>query len=141
MAVPLPCIVAYTHGTRGGFLLRQGDVAKSKPRAPHGMRQQSYSCNPVFCSQEDPVRKPAPTTTHLRTAKTTYKYKVIYPSCKRGYWDSGCGQPEIKQKATGVRCFAVTGDTERETDEKHCIGLNKPVPTDRTCPKTKPCRE
>ena len=90
--------------------------------------------------KKTPSEKPTPPKSHLRT-ETTYAYKVTYPSCKRGYWDSGCGQPEMKQKATGVKCFAITGNTESETDDKYCVGLEKPVATDRTCPKTKSCRK
>merc|ERR1719331_3432090 len=35
---------------------------------------------------------------------TKYKWHVDYPTCKRGYWASGCGQPAMKQKGT-AKCF------------------------------------
>ena len=67
-----------------------------------------------------------------------YSWDVTYPSCKRGYWHSGCGQPAMKQKGT-VKCSGKGPDTVWEADAKYCTG-KKPV-AERVCPATKPCRE
>merc|ERR1712150_203711 len=70
--------------------------------------------------------------------KTKYAWRVTYPSCRRGYWVSGCGQPATKQKATGVKCYGMNGANEWVADDKECTG-KKPDAVDRTCPATKPC--
>lgn len=65
-----------------------------------------------------------------------YSWDVTYPSCKRGYWHSGCGQPAMKQKGT-VKCYGKGPDSVWEADAKYCTG-KKPV-AERVCPATKPC--
>merc|ERR1719353_75724 len=84
-------------------------------------------------------------TTLPESTCPTYDWKVTYPSCTRGYWTSGCGQPALKQKAT-VTCYAsVTEGGKQKTwkvDDKDCEEFNagaKPAANERTCPATKPC--
>lgn len=68
-----------------------------------------------------------------------WEWKVTYPSCTRGYWANGCGQPAMKQKGT-VKCYRKTGSHTLEVEDKMCKGT-KPAVTERTCPATPPCGE
>ena len=70
-----------------------------------------------------------------------FTWKVSYPSCTRGYWASGCGQPAIKQKGT-VKCYGSKTNpvSSWEAKDADCTG-KKPTATERVCPATKLCRE
>ena len=77
----------------------------------------------------------------VRVAVTAkYEWKVSYPSCTRGYWASGCGQPRIEQKGT-VKCYGSKTNpvSSWEAKDTDCAG-KKPTAT-RICKRTKPCRK
>lgn len=70
-----------------------------------------------------------------------YKYKIVFPSCRRGFWDSGCGQPVVRQSGV-VTCYARRGPKSwAVANDQDCAdaGIIKPSPTDRLCPATPPC--
>ena len=71
---------------------------------------------------------------------TKYEWHVNYPSCNRGYWTSGCGQPAMKQKGA-AKCYGhdLAAGKTWVVDDAKCTG-KKPDAT-RTCPATPKCRE
>ena len=77
----------------------------------------------------------------LKVEGLTFEWKVTYPSCDlRGYWASGCGQPETKVQGV-VKCYGYGKDSKSPQEAQNAKCTNKkPAAPARVCPATKPCR-